>query len=158
MTARPTEHHARIRPAHAEDGQDWIAMWRDFITTGPEPCAPDAADATWRRVMDPADPMKCMIAADGEGRAVGFALYVTHAYSWSTRPLCYLLDLYVRPEARHRGLGRALIESLAEVGREAGWLKIYWMTQADNAAAQSLYDKVAQRSPLVRYDLILAPH
>jgi ribosomal protein S18 acetylase RimI-like enzyme len=55
-------------------------------------------------------------------------------------------------------VGRRLIQALAERGRAAGWLKIYWMTQADNAAAQALYDKLAKRSPLVRYDLLLAPH
>ncbi len=102
--------------------------------------------------------MKCVVAADSEDRVVGFVLYVTHSYSWSTRPVCYLLDLYVRPESRQQGLGRALIDALAEIGRKEGWLKIYWMTQADNAMAQALYDKVAERSPLVRYDLYLAPH
>jgi ribosomal protein S18 acetylase RimI-like enzyme len=158
MTGKPTTQRARIRPARAEHRQEWLAMWQDFITTGPEPCAPEAAAAAWRRVMDPADSMKCLIAVDGEGSAIGFVLYVTHAYSWSARPLCYLLDLYVRPEARHHGLGRALIDALADTGRDEGWLKIYWMTQADNARAQALYDKVAERSPLVRYDLYLAPH
>jgi ribosomal protein S18 acetylase RimI-like enzyme len=151
-------HRTLIRPARAEDEQDWLALWRDFAATGPEPCAPDAAAAVWRRVTDPADPMKCIVAADSEDSVVGFVLYITHAYSWSTRLVCYLLDLYVRPESRQQGLGRALIDAVADIGRDEGWLKIYWMTQADNAAAQALYDKVGERSPLVRYDLYLAPH
>jgi ribosomal protein S18 acetylase RimI-like enzyme len=158
VTGDRTTQQARIRPAGAADAPDWFAMWRDFTANGPEPCAPDAADAAWRRVMDRSDPMKCLVALSGEDRVVGFVLYVTHAYSWSTRLVCYLLDLYVRPEERQQGLGRALIDALADIGREEGWLKIYWMTQADNAAARALYDKVAERSPLVRYDLYLAPH
>jgi ribosomal protein S18 acetylase RimI-like enzyme len=158
VTERQTTPRAHIRPARAEDEQDWIAMWRDFTKTGPEPCAPDAAAAVWRRVTDPSDPMKCVVAVGSEDRAVGFVLYLTHAYSWSTRLVCYLLDLYVRPEERRQGLGRALIDALADIGRADGWLKIYWMAQADNAAARALYDKVAARSPLVRYDLYLAPH
>jgi ribosomal protein S18 acetylase RimI-like enzyme len=158
VTETPATHHAHIRPARVEDEQDWFTMWRDFTATGPEPCAPAAAAAVWRRVTDPSDPMKCLVAVGGEERAVGFVLYLTHAYSWSARPICYLLDLYVRPEARQQGLGRALIDALADIGRADGWLKIYWMAQPDNAAARALYDKVAARSPLVRYDLYLAPH
>jgi hypothetical protein len=50
------------------------------------------------------------------------------------------------------------MEALAALGRREGWLKIYWMTQADNVTAQRLYDKLATRSPLVRYDMMLNEH
>lgn len=152
-----TEAHARIRPAVAADEPAWLEMWRDFAGSGPEPCSPEAAAHVWRGVMDPGHALNCLIAT-AQGRPVGFLLHVIHPYSWSPRPVCYLLDLYVRPEHRSRGCGGRLIDALAQIGREAGWLKIYWMTQADNAAARALYDRVAQRSPLVRYDLHLSPH
>ena len=147
-----------IRAAAARDEAHWLAMWRDFVLTGPEPCAPGAAEAAWRCILDPANPMECLMAADERDVAIGFLVYVTHPYGWSRRPLCYLQDLYVRPDARGRGCGRALIDALCDEGRRAGWLKIYWMTQQDNVAAHRLYDAIAVRSPLVRYDLQLAPH
>jgi ribosomal protein S18 acetylase RimI-like enzyme len=146
----------RIRPATAADEAAWRAMWDDFVQSGPEPCAPEAASSVWRGVTDPASPLDCLIAEE-QSSAIGFLLYVTHPYSWSARPVCYMLDLYVRPEHRGRGLGRQLIDTLAETGRQAGWLKIYWMTQSDNPA-RALYDRVAKRSKLVRYDLYLSPH
>ena len=77
------------------------------------------------------------------------------SYSWSRRPIAYSLDLYVEPSLRSAGIGTALIERLAELGRKAGWLKIYWMTEADNDKAHALYGKIATRSPLVRYDFPL---
>ena len=64
------------------------------------------------------------------------------------------LDLRVEPGE----LDLAVFGRLCDEGRRAGWLKIYWMTQEDNVAARKLYDAIAVRSPLVRYDLQLAPH
>lgn len=144
-----------IRTAETKDRERWLAMFASLVATGPEPCAPDAPDHVWACVRDPGQPMKLLIAADQGDRAIGFALYLTHPYSWSRRPVAYLLDLYVEPEARGAGLATALIERLAELGRDAGWLKIYWMTQAENAKAHALYGKLADRSALVRYDLHL---
>ena len=146
---------ARIRDPEARDRERWIDMFASLVATGPEPCAPDAPAFVWECVRHPGQPMKLLIAADPQDRAIGFALYLTHPYSWSRRPVAYLLDLYVEPEARGAGLGRALIERLAEIGREAGWMKIYWMTQADNEKAHALYGKLAERSALVRYDMHL---
>lgn len=64
-------------------------------------------------------------------------------------------DLYVEPQLRGRGAGRAIITHLSDIGRRSGWLKIYWMTQAGNDKAHALYGKLAQRSSMVRYDLHL---
>ncbi|MGF1609713.1 MAG: GNAT family N-acetyltransferase [Kiloniellales bacterium] len=150
---------AFVRPARSNDEAAWLAMWWDFVEHSgpPEPCSPDSPPAVWRWIMDPGHAMGCLIA-ESDGQVVGFVLYLVHPYSWTLRPICYLLDIYVRPKHRGAGLGRALIDALAEQGRAEGWLKIYWMTQADNTRAQALYDKVAERSSLVRYDLYLASH
>lgn len=147
-----------VRAAAPGDEPAFLEMWRDFVQVGPEPCPPEAPALAFRRALDAASPMRCLIAESAEARPVGFALYVVHPYSWSTRDVCYLLDLYVRPEARGRRHGSALIEEMARIGRAAGWLRINWMAQPDNPLAHALYGKVAKRSPLVRYDLYLSPH
>lgn len=144
-----------IRKPEAGDRERWLAMFAGLVATGPEPCAPGAPEFVWECVRDGDQSMELLLAAGPQDRAIGFALYLTHPYSWSRRPVAYLLDLYVEPEARGAGIGTALIERLAEIGRDSGWLRIYWMTQADNEKAHALYGKLAQRSTLVRYDLPL---
>jgi GNAT superfamily N-acetyltransferase len=65
-------------------------------------------------------------------------------------------DLYVVPEARGEGVGRALIEASAAVGRERGASRLEWMTAPDNETAQRLYDSTgAIRTTWVEYDLPL---
>ena len=155
MTAQPA--NVRVRDAEVGDEAAWRSLWRDFVVGGPEPCAEGAADYVWRNVQDSGSPMRLLLAEAGNRAPAGFLLYVTHPYSWSPRLACYLLDLYVVPAARGRRIGQTLIEILAERGRQDGWYKIYWMTQSDNAPAQALYDRLAERSALVRYDLMLNP-
>ena len=147
-----------IRPAEPRDEERWHSMFASLVATGPEPCAADAPAYVWSSVLDPKGQMNLLIAADARDRAGGFLLYLTHPYSWSRRQITYLLDLYVEPGLRGAGIGTALIEHLAEIGRREGWLKIYWMTQADNEKAHALYGKLAERSPLVRYDMHLNPY
>jgi GNAT superfamily N-acetyltransferase len=152
MTIRQGMMH--IRPAVAADRARWHALWQDFIALDTEVCPASATEFVWRNAIDPAHPMSLLMAEEG-GALVGFLLYTTHDFSRSVRPVGYLLDFYVAPEARGRGIGKALIAHLADLGRAKGWLKIYWMTQADNADARRLYDALAKTSPLVRYDMQL---
>jgi GNAT superfamily N-acetyltransferase len=147
-----------IRPVEAGDEAAWRAMWDEFILTGPEPCAPEAPDHVWSSVMSADCDMAMIVAEENDGALIGFALYLPHPYSWSARPVCYLLDLYVAASARRRGIGEALMNRLGEIGRERGWLKVYWMTQEDNVASRALYDKVARKSELVRYDMYTNTH
>jgi len=156
MAKKQVQFH--LRPALAKDEQHWYALFAALTAAGPEPCAADAPAFVWDCVMSAHHPMRLLIAADDGDEAIAFLLYLTHPYSWSRRPIAYLLDLYVDPAARGAGVGTTLIEWLTAIGRDAGWLKIYWMTQADNEEAHALYSKLASRSPLVRYDLLLNPH
>jgi len=147
-----------LRRPRAADETAWLELWRALVATGPEPCSEAAPAAVWQRVLRDGDAMGLWLAVDGADRPAGFVLSVVFPYSWSTRPVCYLLDLYVAPALRGQGVGRRLIERLAEEGRAAGWLKLMWMTQHDNHEARRLYDRIATRSTLVRYDMMLQEH
>jgi ribosomal protein S18 acetylase RimI-like enzyme len=106
--------------------------------------------------MDHNHPLCCLIALDASGTAQGFTLYLPIAFTWSKSDVCYLEDIYVRPESRGQGHARAMIAHLEDIGRKRGWYKIFWMTEADNHAAQRLYERVASRMDYLRYDIILA--
>jgi GNAT superfamily N-acetyltransferase len=65
--------------------------------------------------------------------------------------ICYLQDLFTVPEARGKGVGRALIEHVYAEARKRGWARVYWHTHETNAEAQVLYNKVAERSGFIVY-------
>lgn len=145
-----------VRYAIEADRKDWVAMWRKFLHDKPdEPGDRTTEEINWSRVMNPSNPLRCLIGVDADGKKVGFILFVVFPFTWSVLDVCYLEDLFVAPEARRKGYAKALIEALAEVGRKENWFKIFWMTEADNKPAQKLYNVVAQRMDYLRYDLNL---
>ncbi len=147
-----------VRPITPADRDAFIGMWEEFVATDPaEPGDRGLGPLNWDRMLDPGCPLTGLVATDADGKAVGFLLYAALPFTWSRGEVCYLEDLYVRESARGRGLGRRLIETLAAIGREKGWFKIFWMTQAHNLDAQRLYERVALRRDYIRYDLPLSP-
>jgi GNAT superfamily N-acetyltransferase len=144
-----------VRPLEAADEAAWRELWNGYLTFYRKVLSADITAATWRRLLDPVETHMLGRVAVVEGKVVGLLHAVVHPNTWSMAPLCYLEDLYVAASARGRGAGRALIEDLADEGRRAEWLRIYWRTAADNATAQTLYDKLARRSHWVTYELDL---
>ena len=144
----------RIRPFAATDRGAWDAMWAGYLAFYKTSLAPDVSADTWSRFLASV-PNHIGLIAEAEGVPLGFAHAILHPGTWSPKPVCYLEDLFVSESARSQGVGRALIEALAERGRAEGWLRLYWQTASDNATAQALYDNLARRGEWVRYDLDL---
>ncbi len=88
---------------------------------------------------------------------VGFANYVVHPFTWGEEDVCYLEDLFVAPDVRGRGAGRALIEHLIERAVAEGWSRLYWLTRAENETARRLYDRFCPADGFVRYTVSPGP-
>ena len=86
-----------------------------------------------------------------DGVVVGFAVCTVHPSSWTLHPSCYLEDLFVRPDVRGTGAGRALLEDLVAMAKARPWSRLYWHTATDNAYARRLYDHFAKAGDFVRY-------
>lgn len=145
-----------IRAIAAEDRADWEPLWAGYLTFYEADIPAETTDTTFARFLDPAEPLHGAIARDAEGRAVGLVHWLTHAATWSSAGYCYLEDLYVDPSTRGSGVGRALIAHVTDWAREAGSAKVYWLTAEDNATARALYERVAERSGFIHYQIDLA--
>jgi GNAT superfamily N-acetyltransferase len=143
-----------IRDITAADEAAWRALWGEYCRFY-RADLPEAVTAnTWAMILYPATPVRALVA-EAEGEVVGFANYVVHPYTWSTRQACYLEDLFVSEAKRGEGHGRALIQALVDRADAEGWGRIYWMTQEDNAEARRLYDRFTPRDAFVRYLLAI---
>jgi GNAT superfamily N-acetyltransferase len=85
---------------------------------------------------------------------LGYACLYWHFTSLLPAETVLMNDLFVTPDARGLGVGRALIEASAEVARSRGAHHLEWATAPDNATAQRLYDATgAKRSTWIEYEL-----
>jgi GNAT superfamily N-acetyltransferase len=85
-----------------------------------------------------------------DGRLVGIAHFLVHA-STTSADVCYLQDLFTAPEARGKGIARALIAEVGHWARERGCARVYWHTQSSNETARRLYDQVAENRGFIQY-------
>ena len=143
-----------IRDAAPADQAAWRSLWQGFLHYYHANLDPQITDFTWKRLMDPASPLKARLA-EVDGQVAGFAIHQHHPSTWVMGDDCYLEDLFVAPTARGKGVGRALIEDLATLARAKGWQRLYWNTDQSNETARRLYDSFTPDDGHIRYRLTL---
>jgi len=134
------------------DHEDWVPLWQDYLTFYESRLSDEVTATSFARLAR-SDGMYGALARDDEGRAVGFVNWTTHSSTWNTSGYCYLEDLFVAQAARGGGIGQALISHVRDWADEAGYGKVYWLPQGVNVVARALYDRVAQSTGFVHYEI-----
>lgn len=83
-----------------------------------------------------------------EGKEVGFALFFHNFSTFLGRAGLYLEDLFVLPEARGRGYGKALLQKLAHIARERGCGRLEWSCLDWNQPSIDFYTKGMHATPM----------
>jgi GNAT superfamily N-acetyltransferase len=148
---------SRPRPMHVaalqpDDRTSWEALARGYKEFYKTATSDEEFGTAWNRLMQQDGVFG--LAAKIDGRLVGIAHFLFHTSIWADK-VCYLQDLFTAHEMRGRGVARALIEAVAQVARERGAKRYYWLTQEHNAVARVLYNKVGKYNGFIRYDFSL---
>lgn len=85
------------------------------------------------------------LIAEEAGDPVGFALFFHNFSTFLAQPGIYLEDLFVVPEQRGRGVGRALLESLARIAVDRGCGRLEWAVLDWNRDAIVFYERLGAR-------------
>lgn len=79
------------------------------------------------------------ILAESAGQAVGFALFFHNYSTFLTKPGIYLEDLFVLPNYRRQGIGKAILTKLAQIAVERDCGRLEWSVLDWNLSAQAFY-------------------
>lgn len=142
----------QIRALKECDRPAWEPLAQGYKAFYQSPASPAEYEAAWQRILR-ADVIHG-IGLWHQGELIGIAHYLFHQSTWATA-VCYLQDMFVLPNHRGLGAGRALIEAVREHAKAHGAARYYWLTQESNAVARALYEKVAKFSGFIRYDCTL---
>ena len=150
---RPADSRNTLQVRALEEGDHaaWAVLWQGYLTFYNSQLSDEISQLTWRRMLDPNEPMFALGAFDGQGKMVGFTHMVYHRGTWSAEDHCYLEDLFTAPESRGKGIGRALIEGVYQHAQAKSCQRVYWHAHETNAAGQALYDKLADKPGFIQY-------
>ncbi len=104
--------------------------------------APDAVTATEESLLHDGfgpNPFYHCLIAEQDGRPAGFAFFFSNYSTWLGRPGIYLEDLFVQPEFRGLGIGKALLRRVAAIAVEQGCRRMQWEVLDWNAPAIEFY-------------------
>jgi GNAT superfamily N-acetyltransferase len=139
-----------VRDLAEADKPAWLRYWADYLKFYEATVPNSVTEATWLKLVGD-NPGFIGTVAELDGSVVGIANSILHPTTWTERQFCYLNDLFVDPNVRGKGIGKALIDDLIERARANDWARLYWATREDNAVARRLYDQYGAADGFVRY-------
>lgn len=146
----------QIRPVSPTDHADWERLYTGYAAFYQVTQTQAMRDTVWSWLMDTQHETKGLVAVEATGRVIGLAHYRPFARPLSATTGGFLDDLFVDPSARGCGAADALLDALAQLGRQRGWSVIRWITAEDNYRARAVYDRKADRTKWLTYDIKLA--
>src|SRR6478672_4679375 len=129
----------QIRPARVQDVPIILELIRDLATYERAPDEVTATEEQLVSVLFGERPVAEVLLAFEEESPVGFAVYFYNFSTWLGRPGLYLEDLFVKPERRGKGYGRALLVELAKIARDRGCGRMEWAVLNWNEPAIKFY-------------------
>lgn len=134
--------HPGVREARESDVERIHQLVQDLATYERAPDQVKATPEQLRAALFGPRPAAYALVAESGHQIVGFALYFLNFSTWEGVHGIYLEDLYVMPEHRGTGLGKALLKSLAQIAVERGYARFEWWVLDWNTPSIDFYRRL----------------
>lgn len=139
LTQRDFSDYFAIREAVPTDTGDVLRLIRELARFEHAPDAVEATEADLQLALFGPDPRVFALVAETAGATVGIAIYFLSFSTWTGQHGIYLEDLFVVPDHRGSGVGRALMAALARRAVDLGCRRLEWAVLDWNEPAVGFY-------------------
>jgi GNAT superfamily N-acetyltransferase len=144
---------ATVSALREDDRVDWEQLYRAYAEFYEVPMTAAIEARVWEWIFDEHQTFYCLVARDDEQRCIGLAHYRAMPSPLRGCDVGFLDDLFVTPRLRGSGAVDALFAALREQALLRGWPLLRWITADDNYRGRAVYDKVAQRTAWITYQM-----
>lgn len=129
----------KIRPAKREEVDEVLQLIQDLATYEKAPDQVEASRDDLLNTIFAKEPRVFCDLVEVDGQIAGMAIWFLNYSTWQAKHGIYLEDLYIKPEFRARGYGKALLKHLAQICDKEGYGRLQWWVLDWNSPAIEFY-------------------
>jgi GNAT superfamily N-acetyltransferase len=129
----------KIRPAKREEVGEVLQLIQDLATYEKAPDQVEASRDDLLNTIFAKEPRVFCDLVEVDGQIAGMAIWFLNYSTWQAKHGIYLEDLYIKPEFRARGYGKALLKYLAQICDREGYGRLQWWVLDWNSPAIEFY-------------------
>ena len=129
----------KIRPAKSEEVGEVLQLIQDLATYEKAPEQVEASKEDLLNTIFVKNPRVFCDLVEVDGQVAGMAIWFLNYSTWQAKHGIYLEDLFIKPEYRGRGYGKALLKHLAKICDEKGYGRLQWWVLDWNSPAIEFY-------------------
>ena len=129
----------KIRPAKREEVGKVLQLIQDLATYEKAPDQVEASRDDLLNTIFAKEPRVFCDLVEVDGQIAGMAIWFLNYSTWQAKHGIYLEDLYIKPEFRAKGYGKALLKHLAQICDKEGYGRLQWWVLDWNSPAIEFY-------------------
>ena len=129
----------KIRPAKREEVGEVLQLIQDLATYEKAPEQVEASKDDLLNTIFAKEPRVFCDLVEVDGQIAGMAIWFLNYSTWQAKHGIYLEDLYIKPEFRAKGYGKALLKHLAQICDREGYGRLQWWVLDWNSPAIEFY-------------------
>jgi len=129
----------KIRPAKTQEVGEVLQLIQDLATYEKAPEQVEARQEDLLNTIFAKEPRVFCDLVEVDGQIAGMAIWFLNYSTWQAKHGIYLEDLYIKPEFRARGYGKALLKHLAQICDKEGYGRLQWWVLDWNSPAREFY-------------------
>ena len=129
----------QIRPARRDEVGIVLQLIHDLAVYEKAPNEVEATEKELRETIFSSDPKVFCDLVEVDGEIAGMAIWFLNYSTWQGKHGIYLEDLFIKPEYRGRGYGKALLKHLAKICDDKGYGRFQWWVLDWNSPAIEFY-------------------